>query len=61
MTITSHMHTHGKNKKYTILLFHITFSFSFNHLCLPNYDTFELFKRALVTAINEGFEGVLLE
>ena len=39
----------------------VTISCSFNHLCLADYDTFEQFRRALLTAINEGNEGFLLE
>ena len=34
---------------------------SFNHICLPEYHSFEQFRRSLMTAINEGCEGVLLE
>jgi hypothetical protein len=32
----------------------------FNHLCLPIYDTYEQLRNGLMTAINEGCEGVLI-
>ena len=31
--------------------------YSFNQLCLPEYDTCEQFQSALMMAINEGAEG----
>ena len=31
--------------------------FSFNQLCLPDYETYEHFERALLIAIKEGSEG----
>ncbi len=30
---------------------------SFNQLCLPDYETYEQFEKALLLAINEGSEG----
>jgi hypothetical protein len=30
---------------------------SFNQLCLPDYDSYEHFERALLLAISEGTEG----
>lgn len=32
-------------------------SCSFNQLCLPDYENYEQFERALLIAINEGSEG----
>ena len=31
--------------------------FSFNQLCLPNYESYEQFEKALLLAIKEGSEG----
>lgn len=31
--------------------------FSFNQLCLPDYDSYEQFEKALLLAITEGTEG----
>lgn len=33
------------------------FCFSFNQLCLPEYENYEQFEKALRIAINEGAEG----
>lgn len=31
--------------------------FSFNQLCLPDYDSYEHFEKSLLLAISEGTEG----
>lgn len=31
--------------------------FSFNQLCLPDYETYEQFEKSLIIAITEGTEG----
>lgn len=33
------------------------FFYSFNQLCLPDYDSYEQFEKGLLLAIKEGSEG----
>ena len=47
--------------QHCFVYFHFLSSYSFNHLCLPSYSSFQKFHQALMTAINEGCEGILLE
>ena len=35
----------------------LNFLYSFNQLCLPDYDSYEHFEKALLIAIKEGSEG----
>lgn len=39
---------------FTVCIFSLD---SFNQLCLPDYDSYEQFEKALRLAINEGSEG----
>jgi hypothetical protein len=40
-----------------IIFFFSSFIDSFNQLCLPDYESYEQFERALLIAISEGNEG----